>query len=84
MKKAVLIGVPHHNNLGDHAIVLAEREYIEDNFKEYQYYEVSEETAEKCLEKVEKHIHPEDILFLHGGRIFICRRSKKKSSTIIS
>ena len=60
MKKAVLIGVPHHNNLGDHAIVLAEREYIEDNFKEYQYYEVSEE-------KVEKHIHPEDILFLHGG-----------------
>ena len=67
MKKAVLIGVPHHNNLGDHAIVLAEREYIEDNFKEYQYYEVSEETAEKCLEKVEKHIHPEDILFLHGG-----------------
>ena len=53
MKKAVLIGVPHHNNLGDHAIVLAEREYIEDNFKEYQYYEVSEETAEKCLEKVQ-------------------------------
>ena len=47
MKKAVLMGVPHHNNLGDHAIVLAEREYIEDNFKEYQYYEVSEETAEK-------------------------------------
>ena len=34
MKKAVLIGVPHHNNLGDHAIVLAEREYIENNFKE--------------------------------------------------
>ena len=67
MKKAILMGVPHHNNLGDHAIVLAEREYIEDNFKEYQYYEISEETAEKCLEKVEKHINPEDILFLHGG-----------------
>ena len=47
MKKAVLIGVPHHNNLGDHAIVLAEREYIKDNFREYKYYEVSEETAEK-------------------------------------
>ena len=31
MKKAVLMGVPHHNNLGDHAIVLAEREYIENN-----------------------------------------------------
>ena len=28
MKKAVLIGVPHHNNLGDHAIVLAERDIM--------------------------------------------------------
>ena len=41
MKKAVLIGVPHHNNLGDHAIVLAEREYIEEiskntNIMKYQ------------------------------------------------
>ena len=67
IKKAVLMGVPHHNNLGDHAIVLAEREYIKDNFREYKYYEVSEETAEKCLEKVEKHIHKDDIIFLHGG-----------------
>lgn len=67
MKKVVLIGVPHHNNLGDHAITLAERKYIEDNFNEYQYYEISEETLEKCVEKVKKHIDDDDILFFHGG-----------------
>lgn len=67
MKKAVLIGVPHHNNLGDHAITIAERKYLKDNFKEYKYYEISEETLETCIEKVKNVIDEEDILFLHGG-----------------
>ena len=67
MKKAILIGVPHHNNLGDNAITIAEKKYIKDNIQEYQYYEISEETVEKCIEKVKKHVNDEDILFLHGG-----------------
>ena len=67
MKKVVLIGVPHHNNLGDHAITIAERKYLKDNFKEYKYYEISEETLETCIEKVKNVIDEEDILFLHGG-----------------
>lgn len=67
MKKVVLIGVPHHNNLGDHAITIAERKYIEDNFKEYQYYEISEETLEKCIDRAKKYIYDDDILFFHGG-----------------
>ena len=75
MKKAVLIGVPHHNNLGDHAIVLAEREYIENNFKEYQYYEVSEETAEKCLEN--------DIDVMIDDSARICRECFQKNITTL-
>jgi len=67
VKKVVLMGVPHHNNLGDHAIVIAERQYLFDNFKDYEYYEISEETLEKCVEKAKKFINNEDILFLHGG-----------------
>lgn len=67
MKKAILIGTPHHNNLGDHAIVVAEKKYIEDNLSEYQYYEISEETVEKCIDKVKKHISYDDIIFYHGG-----------------
>ena len=67
MKKTVLIGVQHHNNLGDHAITIAERKYLKDNFKEYKYYEISEETLETCIEKVKNVINEDDILFLHGG-----------------
>lgn len=67
MKKAILMGVPHHNNLGDNAITIAEKQYINDNFKEYKYYEISEETLEKCVDKVKEYISENDIIFLHGG-----------------
>lgn len=67
MKKAILMGVPHHNNMGDHAITIAERQYIQDNFKEYTYYEISEETIERCVYKVKNHVENQDIIFFHGG-----------------
>ena len=46
MRKVILMGVPHHNNLGDNAIAIAEKKYIKDNFPEFQYYEIAEETLE--------------------------------------
>lgn len=67
MKKAILMGVPHHNNLGDTAIAIAEKKYIEENFSDYEYYEISEETLELCIETLKKYIDKNDILFLHGG-----------------
>ena len=35
MKKVVLMGVPHHNNLGDNAIAYAEKKFIKDYLPEY-------------------------------------------------
>lgn len=70
MKKAILMGVPHHNNLGDNAIAIAEEKYIKENFNQYQYHKLSEETLERCIEKVTKHIDKEDLIFLHGGGNF--------------
>ena len=70
MKKIILMGVPHHNNLGDNAIALAEQKFIEDNFKQYQYYEIAEETLENCVDKIKKYVNDEDIIFLHGGGNF--------------
>lgn len=70
MNKIILMGVPHHNNLGDHAIVIAERKFINDNFNDFQYYEVSEETLENCIEKIKDHIGKDDLIFLHGGGNF--------------
>lgn len=67
MKKAILMGVPHHSNLGDHAITVAEREFIKKYFPEYSYQEVAEERIHTCIEQIKKHINNEDILLLHGG-----------------
>ena len=36
MKKVILCGVPHHSNLGDHAIYIAEKELIKEKFPEYE------------------------------------------------
>ncbi len=67
MRKAILMGVPHHNNLGDNAIAIAEKKYIKDNLPEFQYYEISEETLEKCIDKVKDYVKENDIIFMHGG-----------------
>lgn len=67
MYKAILMGVPHHSNLGDHAITIAERKFIKRYFSEYIYQEVAEEKIHMCIEKIAKHIENEDVIFLHGG-----------------
>lgn len=70
MKKVVLIGVPHHCNLGDHAIASAEKLFIERYFPDYTYTDVAEENVYKCIDKLKKIITDEDIIMLHGGGNF--------------
>lgn len=67
MRKAILFGVPHHSNLGDHAIAIAEEQIIKEKFPEYEYKEVAEENTTKCINKVKEYITNDDILFIHGG-----------------
>lgn len=67
MKSAILFGVPHHSNLGDHAIAIAEEKIIKQKFPEYQYKEVAEENTLKCIKKIESQINKDDIIFIHGG-----------------
>lgn len=67
MKKAILFGVPHHSNLGDHAIAIAEKEIIKRKFPEYEYKEVAEENINKCMDKIQSYIEDEDLIFFHGG-----------------
>ena len=67
MKKVVLMGVPHHNNLGDNAIAYSEKKFIQDFLPEYKYYELSEETIDKCIYKVINYIDNDTLIFLHGG-----------------
>lgn len=67
MKKVLLIGVPHHSNLGDHAIAKAEKQFIKQYFPDYVYTEIAEENVHKCIDKIKGHITNDDIIMLHGG-----------------
>lgn len=67
MKKLIIVGIPHHGNLGDNAIALAEEMILEQNFSQYPIYQIPEKFLYKCIDKVKQFINKEDILLLHGG-----------------
>lgn len=67
MKKLIIMGIPHHGNLGDNAIALAEESMLKQNFPEYEVYQVPEKYLFTCVDKVQKFINDDDIILLHGG-----------------
>lgn len=67
MQKILLAGVPYHGNIGDSAIYCAERKFIKDNFKDYEFHHISEQGLFRCIDKIAKYYNEEDIIFLHGG-----------------
>lgn len=73
VKKIVLMGIPHHGNIGDGAIAFAEKKFLEDNVKDYEIYCVPEETMEKCAEKLLPIITKDDIIMFHGGGNIGCQ-----------
>lgn len=67
MKRIIIMGIPHHGNLGDNAIALAEEEIIKKYFPEYELLEIPEKYLNKCVNKAKQYITDDDIIFLHGG-----------------
>lgn len=67
MKNIILMGTPHHANIGDLAIAYAEEELIKKYFQKYKLYIMQEEKLDICAKRVKKYIKPDDIILLHGG-----------------
>ncbi|MEE6669595.1 polysaccharide pyruvyl transferase family protein [Pediococcus acidilactici] len=65
--KFFMFGVPSYTNLGDQAISLAERKYIEAEFPEYQYIEIVEEDDDAAIPIVKQCITRQDIVAFTGG-----------------
>ena len=65
--KFYMFGVPSYTNMGDQAVALAERKYIENEFPEYQYIEIIEEDGDAAIPVVKKHLQPRDIIAFTGG-----------------
>ena len=38
MKKIIVMGIPHHGNIGDNAIAVAEEELLSKYFSDYKIY----------------------------------------------
>lgn len=62
--KFYMFGIPSYTNMGDQAVSLAERKYIESEFSEYQYIEVLEEDDDEAIPVVKKHLQSQDIIAL--------------------
>ncbi|WP_270765464.1 polysaccharide pyruvyl transferase family protein [Weissella confusa] len=65
--KFYMFGVPSYTNMGDQAVSLAERKYIESEFPEYQYIEILEEDDDYAIPIVQEHLQPSDIIAFTGG-----------------
>ena len=61
------MGIPHHGNIGDNAIAVAEEELLAKYFSNYKIYYMQEKYLDICAKKVKKYMNDEDIILLHGG-----------------
>lgn len=66
-RAAILIGSPEHGNLGDHAIALAEINFLKTNFPDLQVIEVSGSHFRKDPMGVKAKVSDKDIIFITGG-----------------
>ncbi|MGG0464510.1 polysaccharide pyruvyl transferase family protein [Priestia aryabhattai] len=66
-KKIIVMQTPLHGNLGDQAIAYAQKKFIEDNFKDYYFFEVSFADVVKESKNIKSSLNNDDIIFIHGG-----------------
>lgn len=85
-RKIFLIGSPQDNNLGDHAIALTERAFLEQSFPDRELIELSGQMFQHQAGFIKKYINDDDLITLAGGGdlgnqylwIEECRRSVMK------
>lgn len=66
-KNIFLLGTSSHNNLGDHAISVAEVNFLQKNLKDYRLIEILDHDVCRALPKIRRRIRKDDLVFLHGG-----------------
>ncbi len=66
-RSAILIATPIHGNLGDQAIVLAQREFFADRFPELAVFEISRFQYELAREEIAELVRPCDLVVIDGG-----------------
>lgn len=66
-RRFVLIGTPHHGNLGDHAIALAEAEFLRTIHPGAALDAITEADYWQYRRSLKSQLGPDDVILLHGG-----------------
>lgn len=66
-KRFILIGAPNYKNLGDHAIVEAEEQFLAHYFSDIEYIEFSMLHYLYDAEHISQYIDENDVVLVHGG-----------------
>ncbi|AMB97018.1 polysaccharide pyruvyl transferase family protein [Aerococcus urinaeequi] len=69
-KKIIMFDIPEHGNIGDQCIALAQKEFVENNFKDFDYIEIPARLSEKMIPNVIQAMDSNSIVALHGGGNF--------------
>lgn len=67
MKKIIIMGIPHHGNLGDNAIALAEEQMVEKHFQNSEVIKLPEKNLIEYAKNIKEDINDDDLILLHGG-----------------
>lgn len=66
-KRMFLFGTPVHGNAGDHLIALAEKQFIEQKFKEYKFIDFTMLFSDLFRKTIKKSITDDDVILISGG-----------------
>jgi pyruvyl transferase EpsI len=66
-RNVYIMGIPEYNNVGDHAIAYAEKEFLSKAYREYNIIEITEKEVLFFFRFITKKITEKDPIFLQGG-----------------
>jgi len=66
-RNIIILGIPHHQNIGDQAIVLAEQHFVLKHFPNDHIVLIPEVGLESYLKSVRKQLKSTDLVMYHGG-----------------
>lgn len=66
-QRFILLDTPTHGNLGDHAIVIAEKQFIEAFFPTKRVYEFTQQDYLSCEKEIIASLNQSDIILIPGG-----------------
>lgn len=66
-KRIIMFESPSYGNLGDHAIAIAEKRYVQEHFPSYSYIEITHLDYEFSKELILEEINDDDLILICGG-----------------